>query len=182
MKILQEYLINEKTVLLTGEYDDFGRLCTRIIEGSDTFLIALKPMQIINNTLQLLGSNFHSVRETSKRILGDVHMCPIKVNCNLGIWLFPTKSHNNDFCVWFSLMHVKKTKPLGVRRTEVFLSYNHTFIIEMKESSFNHKRQKAEDLREAMLKNTQSPLTFYLEPKKGFCICEDEGRNPYKIK
>ncbi|WP_213370294.1 competence protein ComK [Mesobacillus boroniphilus] len=182
MKTLQEYLINEKTVLLTGEYDDFGKLCTRVIEGSDTFLVALKPMQVINNTLQLLGSNFHSVRETSKQILGDVHMCPIKVNCNLGIWLFPTKSHNNEFCVWFSLMHVKKTKPLGIRRTEVYLSYHHTFIIEMKESSFNHKRQKAEDLREAMLKNTQSPLTFYLEPRKGFCICEDEGRNPYKIK
>ena len=179
---LQEYLVNENTVLLTGEYDRFGRLCTRVIEGEKTFLVNMRTMQVINISLRLLGSNFQSVRETSKQILGDIHMCPIKVNCHLGIWLFPTKSYNNDFCVWFSLMHVKRTKPLGVRRTEVYLSYNHTFIIEMKESSFNQKRQKAEDLREAMLKNSQSPLTFYLEPKKGLCILEDEGLNPYKIR
>lgn len=182
MKILKKYFLNEKTVLLTGEYDRYGRLCTRVIEGERTFLVNMKPMEVINSSLQLLGSNFHSVRETSRQILGDIHMCPIKINCNLGVWIFPTKSYRNDFCVWFSLIHVKKTRPLGARRTEVYLSYNHTFIIEMKESSFNQKRQKAEDLREAMLKNTQSPLTFYLEPKKGFCIQEDEGINPYIIK
>ena len=182
MKILNDYQINEETVLLTGEYDENGRLCTRVIEGEQTFLVNLKPLQVINNTLLLLGSDFRGSRASSKKILGETNMYPIKINCHLGIWLFPTKSYINDYCVWFSLMHVKKTKARGVRRTEVFLSYNHTFIIDMKESSFNLKRQKAEDLRESMLKNSRSPLTFYLEPKKGFCISEDDGVNGYKIR
>lgn len=179
--MLDHYFINEQTVLLTGEYDQFGRLCTRVIEGEKTFLVNMRPRQVINNTLLKLGSDFRAVRESSKNILGSMHMCPIKINCNLGIWLFPTKSYLNDYCVWFSLMHVKHTKAHGVRRTEVFLSYNHSFMIEMKESSFNQKRQKAEDLRALMVKNSQSPITFFVEPKKGFCILEDEGINPYTI-
>jgi competence protein ComK len=182
LKVLNEYFINEKTVLITGEYDEYGTLFTRVIQGEKTFLVKMKPTHVINRSLQRIGSNFQSVRDTSEQILGEMHMCPIMINCNLGIWLFPTKSYNDDFCVWFSLMHVKKTKARGVRRTEVFLSYNHTFIIDMKESSFNHKRQKAEDLREIMLKNTKSPLTFYVEPKKGFRIRQDKGINPYKFR
>ena len=84
--ILDHYLINEETVLLTGEYDQFGRLCTRVIEAEKTFIVNLKPRQVINNTLLKLGSDFRGVRESSKDILGTVHMCPIKINCNLGIW------------------------------------------------------------------------------------------------
>ncbi|HAQ06384.1 MAG TPA: hypothetical protein DCR24_02190 [Bacillus bacterium] len=182
MRVLGEYKINEKTVLVTGEYDESGRLCTRVIEGEESFLVNMKPLQVINNTLLMNGSNFRGARESSKKILGKSHMCPIKINCNLGIWVFPTKSYINDFCVWFSLMHVKRTKARGVKRTEVVLSYDHTFFIEMKESSFNQKRQKALDLREAILKNSESPLTFYVEPKKGLSIREDEGVNRYRIR
>ncbi|MCM3663677.1 competence protein ComK [Mesobacillus subterraneus] len=181
METLKNYTINQETVLITGEYSSLGKLCTRVIEGERTFLVDLKPLEIINNTLLGLGSDFRGGRKSTRNILGEINMCPIKINCNLGIWLFPTKSYNDDFCVWFSLMHVKKTKARGVRRTEVFLSYNHTFIIEMKESSFNSRRQKAEDLREAMFNNSNRPLTFFVEPKKGFNIQQKEGINPYLI-
>lgn len=178
-----DYIVNQETVLLTGEYDRFGKLCTRVIEGKETFLVNKKPLEIINETLLGLGSDFRGGRESSKKILGTTHMCPIKINCQLGIWLFPTKSYNHDFCVWFSLNHVKRTKARGIRKTEVFLSYGHSFVIGMKESSFNNKRQKAEDLREEMLKNSKGPLTYYIEePRKGINIREDEGENPYKIK
>lgn len=180
---MENYLINQNTVLLTGEYDQLGKLCTRVIEGKESFLVKMKPMDIINNTLLGLGSDFRGCRESSKKILGSTHMCPIKINCRQGIWLFPTKSFNDDYCVWFSLNHVKRTKAKGVRKTKVYLSFGHTFTLDMKESSFNNKRQKAEDLRVEMLKNSRGPLTFYIEERKqGLSIREDEGRNPYRIK
>jgi competence protein ComK len=182
MKVLKEYIINEETVLLTGEYNENGKLCTRVIQGANTFLVDMRPIDIINETMMGLGSDFKSGRKSSRSLLGDISMCPIKINCNLGIWLFPTKSYNNDFCIWFSLMHVQNTKALGVRRTEVHLSFGHRFVIRMKESSFNQKRKKAEDLRELMIKNSKGPLTFYVESKKGISMTEGEGANRYTMK
>lgn len=182
MSLLEDYRINQETVLLTGEYNEYGKLCTRVIEGEKTFLVNMRPIEIINKTMLGLGSDFHAGRKSSREILGDINMCPIKINCYLGIWLFPTKSYNNDFCIWFSLEHVKKTKSIGIRQTEVFLNYNHTFVVTMKESSFNKRKQKAKELREEMIKNSQGMLTFYVESKKGLSIHEDEGINRYKIK
>lgn len=183
MDILKDnYMINEKTVLLTGEYAKFGHQWTRVIEGEETFLVKKRPIELINSALLCLGSDFHGARRSSKRILGECHMCPIKINCNLGIWLFPTKSYKDDHCIWFSLMHVQDTEPCGIRRTKVLLSYNHEIEIEMKESSFKNKKQKAIDLRESMLRNAQSPITFYFEPKKGLYIVEGEGLNRYTLK
>lgn len=181
MSLLDDYKINQETVLLTGEYNEYGKLCTRVIEGEHTFLVNMKPTEVINKTMLGLGSDFHAGRKSAREILGDINLCPIKVNCNLGIWLFPTKSYNHDFCIWFSLEHVKKTKPIGIRKTEVYLSYNHTFVVNMKQSTFNDRKQKAKDLREEMLKNSQGMLTFCVETKKGLVICEGEGINRYRI-
>ncbi len=182
MSLLKEYKMNQQTVLLTGEYNENGKLCTRVIEGEHTFLVDKKPIEVIDKTMLGLGSNFHAGRKSAREILGDVHMCPIKVNCQLGIWLFPTKSYNHDFCVWFSLQHVQKTRSLGIRKTEVYLSYHHTFIVNMKQSTFHDRKQRANDLREEMLKNSQGQLNFCVEPKKGLMICEGEGRNRYEIR
>jgi competence protein ComK len=182
VSLLNNYTINQETVLLTGEYNEYGKLCTRVIEGERTFLVDKRPIEVINKTMLGLGSNFHAGRKSAREVLGDINMCPIKINCNLGIWLFPTRSYNDDFCVWFSLAHVKKTKAIGIRKTEVYLSYNHTFVVNMKESRFNERKQKAKDLREEMMNNSQGLLTFCLEPKKGLIICEGEGINRYMIK
>jgi competence protein ComK len=180
--IKEDYLMNEKTVLLMGEYVKNGRQWTRVIEGEETFLVKKRPIDLINRALLCLGSDFRAARKSSKYILGECHMCPIRVNCNLGVWLFPTKSYRDDHCIWFSLMHVKDSKSVGVRRTKVFLSYNHDIEIEMKEPSFKNKKNKAIQLRESMLRNSQSPLTFYLEPKKGIKIIEGPGVNRYELK
>lgn len=181
MSLLNDYRINQETVLLTGEYDENGKLCTRVIEGENTFLVNMKPLEVINKTMLDLGSDFHAGRKSAREILGDIYMCPIKINCNLGIWLFPTKSYNNNFCGWFSLAHVKKTKAIG-RKTEVYLSHNHTFIINMRESHFNQRKQKAKDLRDEMMKNSQGVFTFYVEPRRGLTIREGEGKNRYRIR
>lgn len=125
----KKHLINEKTVLLTGEYDKYGNLCTRVIEGEKTFVINESPVKKIDNTLLNYGSSFKGALESSKFILGPIKMPPIKINENKGIWLFPTKSFRRKNCVWFNLDHIIKTKPLGVNKTLVIMNYGHTFII-----------------------------------------------------
>lgn len=173
--------MNEKTVLLTGEYDGFGNLITRVIDGEDTLLVDRAPVKVIDKNLLRIGSDLRGALNSSKALLGQMKMYPILVNPHLGIWLFPTSGSNQRNCVWFSLMHVKDTQALGVKRTKVFTSFGHTIEIDMKRSAFIIKQQRANHLREIITKNTHCPLTYYLEPKKGFYISEKPGANKYTV-
>jgi competence protein ComK len=155
---MQDHVINENTVLFTGEYDEWGNLCTRVIEGEDSFVLKESPVEQIDKTLLNYGSNFSGALKSSKFILGPMKMYPIKINRNNGIWLFPSRSFKKLNCVWFNLDHVIKTKAQGVRKTEVITSFGHVFIINMKESAFNNKRQKAQQLREMILMDNNGPL------------------------
>ncbi|OCA87641.1 hypothetical protein A8F94_07225 [Bacillus sp. FJAT-27225] len=172
--IVDDYFINEKTVLITGEYSPYGKLYSKILEGEELIFVSMPPVQVINRSLLRLGSSFDGARHSSKVLLGDIRMHPVTINTSLGIWLFPSKSFEQPTCVWFSLTHVKGTKKTGLKKTLIYLSYNHTFEINMKEAFFNQKRKKAEDLREIITKNTTSPLTFYIEPKKGLQVSDEE--------
>jgi competence protein ComK len=141
----------------------------------------MSPEQLINKTLLRLGSSFDGALKSSKEMLDSIRMHPIKINSSLGIWLFPTKAYKHAECVWFSLLHVKKTKARGVRKTEVLLSFGHSIEIQMKECAFTKRVQKAEQLRDVITRNAMSPFTSLLESKKGFQICEGAGRNRYRI-
>lgn len=181
MEIVNEYIFNENTVLIIGEFDIFGNFISKIIEGEKSFLVKMEPKQLINKNLLLLGSDFNGAINSSKEILGSVKMQPIKVNGYKNIWLFPSKSFKKENCVWFSLFHVINTKSLGVRKTKINLNFGHSFIIEMKESAFNNKRIKAKELRESILKNENSTFIPYDKPSGGYFICKDPNENNYKV-
>lgn len=173
MEIRKDYIINEETILLTGEYNQLGKLCTRVIEGANTFLVEMAPIALMNKTLLRQGCTFQGALKSSRFLLGPMKMYPIKINAKLGIWLFPTKSYKKENCVWLAVTHVKDSKTAGMRKTEVCLSFGHTITIEMKQKSFKKKQQNAEELRKIILKNLNTPLVFYVEPKQGFYIRED---------
>ncbi|MDP4086523.1 MAG: competence protein ComK [Bacillota bacterium] len=182
MEVRSHYIFNKRTVLLTGEYDDDGLRCTRVIEGHQTFLVKLSPVDLINENLLRLGSNFSGAVASSKFILGIKVMCPLQINDAQDMWIFPTKSYKKTDCVWFFLNQIVNTRPLGVRETVVNLEFGHTYTIEMKESSFNNKRRKAEDLRGIMTKNAKGPLNDDLEPKVRFEISRVKGKRKCRIK
>ncbi|WP_043932337.1 competence protein ComK [Bacillus sp. EB01] len=179
--IVNDYSINEKTILITGVYNPHGKLYSKILEEDKLIFVKLSPVQVINRTLLRLGSSFDGARHSSKALLGDIRMHPITISTSQGIWLFPSKSFEQPTCVWFSLTHIKGTQRTGLKKTLIHLSYNHTYEINMKEAFFNQKRQKAEYLREIIIKNTNTPLTLFMEPKKGLQVSDNE-ENPLWIK
>ncbi|QIZ08475.1 hypothetical protein HFZ78_18635 [Priestia megaterium] len=181
MEIREEYLINEKTVLLTGEYDSNGKLITRVIDGGETFQVDLTPSQVIDANLLLVGSNLCGSLHSSKNLLGQLYMYPLTINSRLGIYLLPTKSLKKRNCVWFSLIHIKNTQSLGIRKTKVYTSYGHIVEINMRKSAFINRVQIAKDLREMIIKNSSSALMYYIESQNGFYISEDSSTNKYKF-
>ncbi|WP_312474733.1 competence protein ComK [Neobacillus sp.] len=177
MSLKYDYLINEKTVLFYGIFNENGELFTHVIDEDDEFTVMMSPVQLIDKTLISYGSNFKGALNSSTQLLGENRrMYPIKIDASLDIWLFPTKSYKKETCIWFALNHVKGTQPLGVKFTKIFLSYGHTIEIVMKESAFRDKRLTAEDLKDKITTNTKNFMSFMVESKKGFMIVEEKGR------
>lgn len=55
MIIDQFYLLNEDVILLTGEYNEYGKLCARIMIGGQTILVNRSPLQVMDDTLKYIG-------------------------------------------------------------------------------------------------------------------------------
>jgi competence protein ComK len=110
-----------------------------------------------------------------------MRMHPISVNPQMGILLFPTKNMKCPNCVWFSLIHVKTTKRVGINQTEVLTSYGHTILIDMTERAFHTRRHKAIELQETISKNLRCPIFFYVEPKTGYYISKKQKENNFSI-
>lgn len=181
MEIRERYLINEKTVMITGEYNNRGELWTRVIEGEESFLVRKTPTDIIEETLLNVGSNFTGARCSSKYLLSPMKMHPISVNPQMGILLFPTKNMKNYSCIWFSLVHVKTTIRVNSSQTEVLTSFGHTILVDMSERAFKTRRHKAIELQETISKNLSCPLIFYVEPVKGYYISKKPKDNNFSF-
>ncbi|PLS01948.1 competence protein ComK [Neobacillus cucumis] len=175
MELRQDYLINEKTGLLLGEYYTNGALYTRVIEGVESFLVEMSPIKLIDKSLLRYGSSFHGALSSSKEVLGGMYMYPIKISSTLDIWLFPSKSYKKANCIWFVLNHILDTFPKSVQHTEVFLRYGHNITIELRECTFRTKRRNAEKLRERISNNINNSSKVKKELKNGFFIKEEEG-------
>lgn len=182
MNSKREYVINEFTVLLTGEYDEYGNLCSRVIEGDKSFLVTMTPIDILNKTLLQQGCTFHGALESAKYALGSMKMVPIRVHPKFDIMMFPTKSYKQANCVWFALSHIRSAKPTGVRKTEVRTNFGHTITMNMKQSSFNNKRQIAEDLLEYFAKDLGDSSSVSDGRKLGFCMYEHQTKYKPELK
>ncbi|WP_059173472.1 competence protein ComK [Bacillus sp. FJAT-27445] len=176
MIILPQYMINEKTVGFWGMYGENGIKGSYVLEGLDQLNIGIPPLKIIDFTLKNLGFSLRGAIDGSKCQLGkDCKMLPLTINSQLGVFLLPTRAIGRNDCLWLSLMHIQSHKALSAATTRVFMNFGHTIDLEIKESLFIKKLDKARRLREIVTRNSQNPLTFYLEPKPGFTVVEGKG-------
>lgn len=164
--LLQNYQINEQTILLTGIYGRYNHLQTMIIDGNKTYRVNGSSEQIIDSALKLAGSSLKKEMEGARTYLGNLKMYPVKINSQLGLYFFPSKSPKRPDCVWFSLIHVKGAKTFGKNKTKVYLSHGHSIIIECRLSAFNNKLRRTMELRRMIAEKEHCPISFYLEPKK----------------
>jgi competence protein ComK len=178
--LLKNYIINEKTILLTGIYGHHGHLQTLVIETGKTFRVNNATEQILTKSLYKMGTTLREAKNNAKAHLGNLNMCPIKVNSQLGLYLFPSKSPKRPDCVWFSLVHVKGAKSLGKNKTKVLLSQGHSIIVDCTLTSFKTKLHRAQKLRKIIAENENCPITFYVEPRSEKML-KDISENNYNM-
>ncbi|MED4227915.1 competence protein ComK [Neobacillus cucumis] len=176
MSIDQFYLLDEEIILMTGEYDHFGRFCARVMIGGQTILVSRSPLQLIDDTLNYIGFDLKGANKGTKNILGNINMWPIIVNPYKGICLFPYKSPRQEDCVWFNPDHIVKTKSHGFK-TEVELSNGVSIIIDLKKYTFITKIQTA-----LQLKNISRERGTHPHPLSHFITSEKQIKPIAKLK
>jgi competence protein ComK len=143
--MLGSYTINKQFMEMTGYYDRNGKFCTLVIETARTFIVDKSPLEIISDSIVCIGYDLRGATETAKKLLGNIYICPVLVNPNDRIVLFPTLSPKHIECVWFNPFHIKRTESLN-RKTYIIYSNGQTRLIRAKLSSFNCKIKQAEQL------------------------------------
>jgi competence protein ComK len=160
-------LVDKETILVMGEYNQYGKLCSRVMTGKTTTLVDRSPLQLLDDTLTFIGFDLKGAVSSAKKILGMKVKCPVMVNPYQDTCFFPTKSPNKEDCIWFNPDHVIRMEPKGCL-TEVELSNGYSIMVQAKFTSFNNKVQAAERLKKLSKERGLHPdtLLFYLEPKK----------------
>jgi len=150
---------------MRGHYDRFGKLCTQITEANRTFIVDKSPLEVLNDSIRGIGFDLRGALETSKYLLGDVHMCPIMVNPIHQIVLFPTRSPKHEDTIWLNPYPIRRTASNN-RKTLITFHNNTTLIVPLRLASFNTKLKTAEQLRDMTVELANKPFTFVLHPDK----------------
>ncbi|CRK80965.1 competence transcription factor (CTF) [Neobacillus massiliamazoniensis] len=157
-------MIGKETVLLRGEYNQDGQVCTRIKHGNMWRLEKVAPLKLIDESLKKFGSSLRGALDGSKFLLGNKNMRPIVFDPFSGIYLFPSKSPAKADCVWFNILHIIDYKPINRYQTKVFLNYGGSIILDMRECNFKRKLNRTFKLRRLVSENMKIPITFFIDP------------------
>lgn len=165
MFIEKHYMINQHFMFMRGHYDRNGKQCTEINEANRIFIVDRSPLEVLSDSIRCIGFNLRGAMETSRWLLGDVHMCPIMVNPVHQIVLFPTRSPKHDETIWLNPAQIKRTTSIN-RKTSIEFYNGHTLIIPTRLSSFNHKLKTAEQFKDLTISTAENPFSFILDPER----------------
>jgi competence protein ComK len=167
LELRKIYMINQLLMYMAGIHDRNGKLCTLVKEKDSSFLVDQSPIEILSYSIQCIGFDLRGALATSKWILGDdILMHPIMVNPILKICMFPNKSMKQYDTIWFNPFYIIRTSGGRNRTTIVEFQNGQKMTVNSQLSSFNHKLQTAEQLRNMTINVGRNPASFILDPKK----------------
>jgi len=151
---------------MTGEYNEHGKLCARVMIGSNTLLVDRKPVQLLDETLKYIGFDLRGAIKGAKEILGNRKMCPFVMNPYQGVCLFPNKSPRKEDCIWFNPDHIVDCRARGTK-TVVELSNGISMIVDTKFHTLNNKIQLALKLKRISSERGKltTPLSLFTATK-----------------
>ncbi|MBY0097309.1 competence protein ComK [Mesobacillus maritimus] len=165
MFIKDHYFIDTKFMFMMTHYDRCGNPCAQVTSTKGTFIVDQSPVQVLNESIQQIGFNYRGALETSKKLLGEIHMYPIMINPIYRIVVFPTRSHHHEDTIWFNPQQIKRTLSFN-RKTMILFNNGTTILVPIRLASFNTKLKNAEQLEKMTAGIILPPFTFVLDPKK----------------
>ncbi|RWR12184.1 competence protein ComK [Siminovitchia fortis] len=154
MELREFYIIKRYTYALIPMLVENGYIFTKVIEGRSVFLVKLRPLQIIRDSMQYYGHDWEGAKKAAKSVLGSIHMPPVKISGSLGIYWFPSKSPYAHDCVWFALDHIQDRLAVAPKETKVFFPSGHHVTVPISLKQFNSRKHWALELKTTFEKRT----------------------------
>ena len=109
------YEINFDTQLIIPN----GSKSSKIIEVDCEYVVDSNIQSIMEHSCEYFGSSIEGRREGTKKLIGVTHKAPIIIEESRKIIFFPTKSPENDDCIWINLSSIDKYYKIDNKTSEI---------------------------------------------------------------
>jgi len=111
--------LTPQTMAVLAEYNELGKIYTRVLEKDNEFTIPKAPREVIDNACRYFGSSLESCQEGTREICDFSHKTPIVINLYCGMFFFPIISPQSDACSWISHSHILTLRDVKHLGTEI---------------------------------------------------------------
>ncbi|MCY7849581.1 competence protein ComK [Bacillus haynesii] len=167
------YEVNSSTmaVLPLGEGE---KPASKILETERTFLVNMKPFQIIERSCRYFGSSYAGRKAGTYEVIKVSHKPPIMVDHSNNIFLFPTFSSTRPQCGWLSHAHVHEFCAAKYDNTFVTFVNGETLELPVSITSFENQVYRTAWLRTKFIDRIEGNA---MQKKQEFMLYPKEDRN-----
>ncbi|MCI4128124.1 competence protein ComK [Bacillus haynesii] len=167
------YEVNSSTmaVLPLGEGE---KPASKILETDRTFLVNMKPFQIIERSCRYFGSSYAGRKAGTYEVIKVSHKPPIMVDHSNNIFLFPTFSSTRPQCGWLSHAHVHEFCAAKYDNTYVTFVNGETLELPVSITSFENQVYRTAWLRTKFIDRIEGNA---MQKKQEFMLYPKEDRN-----
>ncbi|MBU8683011.1 competence protein ComK [Bacillus haynesii] len=167
------YEVNGSTmaVLPLGEGE---KPASKILETERTFLVNMKPFQIIERSCRYFGSSYAGRKAGTYEVIKVSHKPPIMVDHSNNIFLFPTFSSTRPQCGWLSHAHVHEFCAAKYDNTFVTFVNGETLELPVSITSFENQVYRTAWLRTKFIDRIEGNA---MQKKQEFMLYPKEDRN-----
>src|SRR5699024_12112561 len=104
--------LTPQTMAVLAEYNELGKIYTRVLEKDNEFTIPKAPREVIDNACRYFGSSLESCQEGTREICDFSHKTPIVINLYCGMFFFPdrksTRLNSSHVSMSYAVFCLKK--------------------------------------------------------------------------
>ena len=182
MKEKVDFQMTVETVAIYPFTSDTGAIHSAVIHANEILFFPVRPIEIIDYNLRLIGSSLRGAKDSAKRILKSASMYPVVTDIVKRIVWFPTESMKNDTCAWVSLNYYKRLFRIDDYVTKIHLHGKYDLTVPVSENPIDNRVNSAHYLRSILLQNANTHLFRYGQGRQEVMLVRDGLRVEYELK
>lgn len=167
----QQYIINRNTSALVSHFYK-GYEYTKVLEGTDMFLVAQSPDQIVKESFLRMASSLDGAIESSQYVLKQKYKVPVVLSAKYHIALIRCPSSDKSSTIWLIDSHIDRigTDPDHHNKTFVHMKNGYLLTVDMKCNKLQTLRTQAAHLISFYQERTvrDRTITFFYDKDNGF--------------
>lgn len=144
---MKNYEINSSTIALIPINEEQ----TKVIEVSNSFIVNMNSMKIIERSCEFFGSSYMGRHEGTKKLIGISYKSPIIIEESRNIIYFPTTSPRLSDCAWFNLNYISNYEDYN-GKSLIYLENGENVEIDISVNSFDNQFLRATKLESILRK------------------------------